>query len=191
MTNSSLNLGTWRRIFARFNLVVDRVVGKFLDRFGGFGLGHKVKGFCLGRFMPKLSFKETLEISEFKGPGSDLDAGLVSTKCLTVSLRLETTSVAVSWVVLGLSEVRQNESSQVRYAFSGRSDSAAPRFVFPPLPTSSLDPLIAADGFFATAKGMLSSASLEGSLRSEGPSSGTVSNGVGSVELRYQPQGKV
>jgi hypothetical protein len=78
-------------------------VGKLLGRFGGFGLGHKVKGFCLGRFMPKLSFKETLEVSNFKGPGSDPDAGLISAKCPTVSLRLETTLAAVSRVVLGLS----------------------------------------------------------------------------------------
>jgi hypothetical protein len=46
--------------------------------------------------------------------------------------------------------------------------------------------LFAAAGFFATVKGMMSPASLEGSLRSEGPSLAPVSNGVGFVELQIQ-----
>jgi hypothetical protein len=63
----------------------------------------------------------------------------------------------------------------------------APRFVFPPLPTSSPNPLFAAADLFATAKGMLSSASLEGSLKSQGASPAPISNGVGSIELQIQP----
>jgi hypothetical protein len=62
----------------------------------------------------------------------------------------------------------------------------APGFVFPPLLTSSLDPLFVVVGFSAMAKGMMSSASLEGSLKFVGPSLAPVSNGVGSVELRIQ-----
>jgi len=57
----------------------------------------------------------------------------------------------------------------------------APGFVFPPLLTSSLDPLFVVVGFSAMAKGMMSSASLEGSLKFEGPSLAPVSKGVGSV----------
>lgn len=62
---------------------------------------------------------------------------------------------------------------------------ASPRFVLPPLSTSSPNPLFAA-GFFTTVMGMMSPASLEGSLRSEGPSLALVSNGVGFVELQIQ-----
>jgi hypothetical protein len=77
-------------------------------------------------------------------------------------------------------EVRQSGSSQVRSTSAGRCDSTpvvakdtfmvsavedvaqssqvfenpvAPRFVFPPLPTSSADPLFAATGFFTIAQG--------------------------------------
>jgi hypothetical protein len=49
MTNSRLNLRTWSKLLVRFNLVVGRVVGKLLGPFVGFGLGHKIKGFRLGR----------------------------------------------------------------------------------------------------------------------------------------------
>ncbi|XP_062162765.1 uncharacterized protein LOC133869713 [Alnus glutinosa] len=78
--------------------------------------------------MPKPKFKETnqtMEVSEVKGPVSDPKT-VVSAKCLqclTVahgsSHRLETTSAAVSGVVLGLS--------------TSGGDSTSSRFVFPPL----------------------------------------------------------
>jgi hypothetical protein len=60
---------------------VGRFVGKLLGRFVGFGLGHKIKGFRLGRFMPKPKFKEPMEVSEVTGLVSDPEAGLISTKC--------------------------------------------------------------------------------------------------------------
>jgi len=63
---------------------------------------------------------------------------------------------------------------------------ATPRFVFPPLSTSSPNPLFTAAGFSTMVKGMMSPTSLEGSLRSEEPSSAPVSNGVGFVELQIQ-----
>jgi hypothetical protein len=78
--------------------------------------------------MPKPKFKETnqmMEVSEVKGPVSDPKT-VVSVKCLqclTVahgsSHRLETTSAAVSGVVLGLS--------------TSGGGSTSSRFVFPPL----------------------------------------------------------
>jgi hypothetical protein len=82
-------------------------------------------------------------------------------------------------MVLAVEDVAQ--SSQVI------ENPTASRFVFPPYLTSSPDPLVSAAVFSAPAKGMLSSASLEGSLRSEGPSPAPLSNGVGSVEHQFQP----
>jgi hypothetical protein len=83
-TNSRLNLLTWSKLFVRFNLVVGWVAGKLLGWFVGFGLGHKIKGFRLGRFMPKPKFKEMMEVSEVTGPVSDPEAGLVFVKCFNV-----------------------------------------------------------------------------------------------------------
>jgi hypothetical protein len=48
-TNSRLNLCTWSKLLVKFNLDVGWVVG--------FGLGHKIKGFPLGWFIPKPNFK--------------------------------------------------------------------------------------------------------------------------------------
>jgi hypothetical protein len=105
MTNSSLNLRTWSKLLARFNIVVGRVVGK-LSRFVGFDLGNKLKGFCLGQFMPKPKFKETMEVFEVTSPVSDLEVGLIFAKCfqrLTVAHGPEMTLAVVSGVDRGLS----------------------------------------------------------------------------------------
>jgi hypothetical protein len=94
--------------------------------------------------MPKPKFKKTMEVSEVTGPVSDLEACLVLVKCFqrpTVahesSHRPETTSAAVSGVDLGLLTFGVGCVSNPTVDSSKLS--ASSRFVFPPLPTLSLD----------------------------------------------------
>jgi hypothetical protein len=97
-SNARLNLRTWSELLARFNLVVGRVVR--------FSLGHKIKGFCLGWFMPKPKFKErnqAMVASKITGHVLDPEA-VVSAKCLQCPAAAHgSSSAAVSGVVLGLS----------------------------------------------------------------------------------------
>jgi hypothetical protein len=122
---------------------VGRVVGKLVGRFVGFGLGRKIKGFRLGRFMPKPKFQETMEVSEVTGPVSDPEADLVSVKCFqrpTIahrsSHRPETTSVAIFGVDMGLSTSGGGCVSDP--AVDSAKLSPSSRFVFPPLPTPEM-----------------------------------------------------
>jgi hypothetical protein len=117
---------------------------------------------------------------------------------------------ALSSFATGDFKVQQSGSSQVRYAFADGCVSALavtvdsvlvtvdhvkshmienlvnPSFVFPPLPTSSSDPLFFAAMLFAPTTKMLSSASLDVPLKSEASSPAPVGFGVGSVEHRIQ-----
>jgi hypothetical protein len=89
-----------------------QVVGKLLGQSAGSGMGPKIEGFSLGRFMPKPKLNETIqsEAIEVVGPVLDPVAGLVPAKrfhCPSVahgsSLRSEMISAADSGVVLGMS----------------------------------------------------------------------------------------
>jgi hypothetical protein len=194
----------WRKMFDWIKAKVGHVVGFGLDQL------PSVRGVRLGWFLSKPKLVGEKVGSGFVegntgthvGLGSRLVAGPRFSSDPESALSHEV-AISSSSMVMALSssaskilEVRQGGSSQEGLS-SAMEDVAqssqvfenpiAPRFVFPPLPTSSPDPLFAAAGFSATVKGMLSSVSLEGSLRSEGPSPTLVSNGVGSVELRIQP----
>jgi hypothetical protein len=127
-----------------------RFFGKLLGQFVEFGLGRKIKGFCLGRFMPKPKFKQTMEVFEVTSPVSDLEAGLVSSMCIqcpTVArgnfYRSETTSATISGVDLRLSTSRGGCVSDP--AVDSTKLSTSSRFVFPPLSTLKMLFLVSLD----------------------------------------------